>query len=88
MLSLCVGHSDCLGTSRSETLGVMRKIAVPAGTLAIIIGIWSIWLELGRTTQTLYGVEIGGPETQAVFGSAILALIGVAAVVWGVTDKS
>jgi len=65
-----------------------KAIAVPLGTLLAIIGCWSVWLELGRPVQYIGAVEIGGPEPQAVFGSAVLALIGVAAVAWGATRKT
>lgn len=64
-----------------------RTTAIYAGTLAIIIGLWSVWLELGRPTSYIAGVEIGGPDPQSLFGSAILALAGVVAVLWGRTRK-
>jgi len=66
----------------------VKAIAVPFGTLLAIIGCWSVWIELGRPVQYIGAVEIGGPEPQAVFGSAVLALIGVAAVAGGATRKT
>jgi hypothetical protein len=65
----------------------IRPAATPTGLLLVIVGLWSVWLELGRDPVRYGNAVVGGPNAQAVFGSLILAVVGAIAVVWGVTRK-
>lgn len=62
-----------------------RRNLITAGTVMLILGVWGVWLELGREELRQGLATFGGPDPQSILMFGLLAAAGVAVIIWNLT---